>query len=447
MKLLSPAIIVSPPGRESLNHLKTLRETIASTNYIGLYGITLSEGEGVFVKDVDGNTYLDCLSGASVNIIGYKTSTAAYDYYEETTKIQHTCFTYSPNSKAIELAELLLSITPGDNTRRVIFGLSGSDVNDAMIKIIRTKKKDKKIIFFIDSYHGTTGLSQQISQFKNYNNTLYSGTNEFIGINYPKNEIAELDTLIFIKKLFIGGEVGGIIFEPIQGDAGVHILSDSFVQSLYSLTRTYNIIFAVDEVQSGMGRTGKWWAIDHAEVEPDILVVGKSLGGGYAPISAVIAKDNLMSELFPGQHILTLAGHPPSCAASISIINYIQNNALIKNAKNIGNYLYNQLHEQVGKFSFIKRIRGKGLMIGIQFDVYFDKLIVKKVAFRCVEKGVYFGYYGIENDVLRIEPPLIINKENVDFILKTILEVCQEIKNKTMPFRIESKVLKYAIGL
>ncbi|MBD0403762.1 aspartate aminotransferase family protein [Flammeovirga sp. EKP202] len=447
MESTSHSVMMYPPGNQSLHYLSKLKNIIAATNYMGLYGITLKTATGNTIIDVDGNHYLDCLTGASVNIIGYDYKQPAYEYLEQSLKIQHTCFTYSPHPKVIEFSELLLSITPGGEDRRVILGLSGSDANDAAIKVIRSKRPQKKILHFVNSYHGTTGFSQQVSHFKDFNDNLYSESNEYIGLRYPKNQNQEKDTLATIEKLFISHEIGAVILEPIQGDAGIFVLSDFFIKSLYDLTRQYNVIFSVDEVQSGMGRTGKWWAIDHFNIVPDIMVVGKSLGGGYAPLSAAIIKHDLLDEMVPGQHVLTLAGHPPTCAASMAVIHHILKQNLIESAIMKGEAILEHLTWQLQKYPFIKEIRGKGLMIGIELDVSKDELITKKMAFRCVELGLYVGYYGEANNVIRIQPPLTISNHEVSFLLSTIEQVCLEYNEGKFPDRINQKVKSFSIGL
>ncbi|NME69197.1 class-III pyridoxal-phosphate-dependent aminotransferase [Flammeovirga aprica] len=447
MNLTSHSVMTTPPGRQSLYYLSKLKNIIATTNFMGLYGITLKTAKLNTITDIDGNHYLDCLTGASVNIIGYDNNEAAYAYYEQCLEIQHSCFTYSPHSKVIEFAELLLSITPGGNNRKVILGLSGSDANDAAIKVIRSQKPNKKILYFVNSYHGTTGFSQQVSNFKNFNDNLYNFSEDYIGLRYPKNEFQEQNTLAVISKLFITGEIGAVILEPIQGDAGILLLSDHFLKSLFQLTRKYNVIFSIDEVQTGMGRTGKWWAIEHYNIVPDIMVVGKSLGGGYAPVAATIIKADFEDQMIPGQHVLTLAGHPPSCAASIEVIRYIMNKNLIQNASECGERIRKQLQFKLQHYDFVKEVRGKGLMIGIEIDVEKDELLAKKIAFRCVEMGVYVGYYGELNNVIRVEPPLTLTNEETAIIVDTLHQVCEEYKLYRFPERINQKVKEFAIGL
>jgi len=264
-------IKVSPPGPNSLAMLEQMKTAIGRTNYAGLYGITLSEGTGAYITDVDGNSYLDCLSAASSNVLGYSHNDIAKSYYYEATTLQNSCLPYSPNMKAIELANKLIDIVPGEYSKRVLLGLSGSDSCGGAIEAMRKYTGKYGIIKFNNAYHGSTGLSQQASGFRALNEGIYPESPYFINLDFPTSEKRADIVLKQIKNNLASENVGGIIAEAIQGDAGVRISYNGFFQKLSEFLSKYKALLIVDEVQSGMGRTGKWWAVEHEGIIPDIL--------------------------------------------------------------------------------------------------------------------------------------------------------------------------------
>jgi 4-aminobutyrate aminotransferase len=209
-------IKTSPPGPKSIEMLERMQKVIGRTNYSGLYGITLYKGNGSYISDVDGNTYLDCLTAASSNILGYSYDDVAKVYYNEAIKLQNSCLPYSPNIKAIELAEMLINLTPGNYPKKVLLGLSGSDSCEGAIEAMRKYTGKKGLIKFSNAYHGSTGLSQQASGFRTLNNGIYPISEDFINIDYPVTEDQCEKALKEIKNHLNSGKIGGLIIEPIQ---------------------------------------------------------------------------------------------------------------------------------------------------------------------------------------------------------------------------------------
>lgn len=439
---------VSPPGPKSREFLERMKKLIGRSNYIGLYGIAIAAGEGAYIVDLDGNVYLDCLAAASCNVLGYSHKEVAQEYYQVAKTLQNSCFVYSPNPQAVELAEHLVRITPGNYAKKVLLGLSGSDSCDGAIEAMRKSTHKLALIKFRNDYHGSTGLSQPASGFRRLNLGIYPPSHNFISVNYPVTLQQRDETLREIEHILAQGKVGAVMAEPIQGDAGILVPYPGFFSSLREILDDYQALLIVDEVQSGMGRTGKWWAIEHENVVPDLLITAKGLSAGYAPISALIGREEIIDALTPAQHLFTYTGHPPSAAAASKVIQIIEQQDIIANAAQVGVRFLEGLKNVRAKFpQVISDVRGKGLMIGVEIDISRDKLAGKVFATRCVEKGVYVGYFGVEQNVIRIEPPLILTEAEANIVVDTIYEVAEEMHQQCVPASTIEKVHQYAIGL
>ena len=442
------SVPVFPPGPKSLAVLDTLGAAIGRANYTGLYGIVLSSGSGAQLTDADGNTYLDCLACASSTSLGYGQEFLVDAYASTARVLQQSCFTYSPNEPAIALAELLITLMPGNFDKRVMIGLSGSDASGGAIKAVRKFTRLQGIIHFKNDYHGSTGISQQASDFGTLDDGLYAFHPEYIEVDFPRTQAEAVIAEIKIAALLATGRVGGLICEAIQGDAGVVVPPAGFLATLRQLTSQYGALLVCDEVQSGMGRTGKWWAYQHDGIVPDLMVTAKGITAGYAPLSAVIGRADVLNSLAPGQHIFTYGGHPPSAAVALATLNYITAQGLVDHAGQLGEALIAALTAVAARYPAIMlEVRGKGLMIGIQIDISSDPLAGKIFASRCVELGVYVGFFGVNGDVVRIEPPLIIQQADADLIVQTVGQVAAEMAAGTIPPQTVENVKKYSIGV
>jgi 4-aminobutyrate aminotransferase-like enzyme len=442
------SVQVSPPGPKSRELLARMKKVIGRSNYFGLYGITLVGGKGAYVIDIDGNVYLDCLAAASCNLLGYNYHQVADAYYQVALTLQNSCFPYSPNPQAVELAEHLIRITPGGSSKKVLLGLSGSDACDGAIQAMRKYTQKFALIKFKNDYHGSTGFSQAASGFRTLNVGIFPKSPNFITMNYPVTRQQRDRVLEKIERTLMKGRVGGVMAESIQGDAGIHVPYPGFFSRLRELLDRYNGLLIIDEVQSGMGRTGKWWAIEHEDVVPDLLVTAKGLSAGYAPISALVGREEVIDALAPAQHLFTYTGHPPSAAVASKVIQLIEENNLIANAAQVGARMLAGLKQVKDAFpQVVTEVRGRGLMIGVEINIFNNQWASKLFATRCVEKGVYLGYFGVNQEVLRIEPPLILSDEEAALVIKTIYEVAEEMSSNQIPQTTMDKVHQYAIGL
>ncbi len=439
---------VSPPGPKSLELLKRVKESVGKTNYTGLYSIALARGSLARVVDLDGNCYVDCLAAASSNVLGYNYNEVAKAYYDVAVKMQNTAFGYSPNVETVELSEKLIQITPGDFPKKVLTGCSGSDACGGAIEAMRRFTGKMGLIAFNHAYHGSTGLSQQASGFSQVNAGIYPASEDFVKMDFPTTAELKDSVLDQIETVLKKGKVGGVIIEPIQGDGGIVVPYPGFIPALRELCDKYKVLLIDDEVQSGMGRTGKWFAIEHENVVPDLIAMGKGLSGGYAPISAVIGRKEVLDVMTPAQQIFTYTGHGPSAAAALEVINTIERDNIMENAARMGGMLKKAFTVTAGSFPNkpIKQVTGRGLMIGIEVDISKDPLASKIFAFRCIEKGVYFGYFGPGQRVVRVEPPLAISSYEVEKVIGTVHQVNREMATGEIPKETVEKVKMYAQG-
>lgn len=437
-----------PPGPKSQETLQRLLGNIGRANYTGLYGIALAHGDGIEVTDADGNTYLDFLAAASSCSVGYGRREVIDAYADAALEIQQTCLTYSPNDHASLLAERLRSLVPAQPDTRVLLGLSGSDSSGGAIKALRRFTDNMAVVHFKNDYHGSTGLSQAASDFGNLDEGLYRNGPNFIEVPFPKTPDESRQVLDQIDDILAKRQAGGVIGEAIQGDAGVQVPPEGFLTSLRDVTRHNDALLILDEVQSGMGRTGRWWAHEHEGIVPDLLVTAKGLGGGYAPISAVVGRADVLDSLDPGQHIFTYGGHPPSCAVACAVIDYIESHNLIDNASEIGSFLLQSLEAVKEEFPDIfVEVRGRGLMIGVEIDVSVSSIAGKVFATRCAELGAYVGFFGVAAQVVRVEPPLVISQAQAQRLVDIVIHVAHEFRNGTVPTQTYDNVKRYSIGI
>ena len=441
-------VIVSPPGPKSLALIEDVKKYMARSNYTGLYGIGLKGGEGVYIEDMDGNVYIDCLTSASSTILGYSHDEVAKVYYDASIRIQQTAFGYSPNPETVTLAKKVMAIAPGNFEKKVLLGLSGSDSICGAIEAARKYTGKMGIISFNLAYHGSTGLSQEASGFRALNEGIYDLNDpDFIKVKFPvTSEDGEI-VLRNIESILSLGKTAAVIVEVIQGDGGTIFTPTDFFPRLREMLTYYKVLLIDDEVQSGMGRTGKWCAIDHEGVVPDITVFGKGLASGYAPVSAIVGRQDVLDSMVPATHIFTFTGHGPSVSAASKVLDIVVEENLIVNAANVGAHLLKGLKEAEAKYpDVIVEARGRGLMIGIEINLSQNILASKVFAYRCLEKGIYFGYIGDKQRVIRVLPPIILSQNEADEIIRVVHETSEEMHSNRIPKETLDKVNKFALG-
>ena len=435
------------PGPKSQDLVTRAMDVIAKAQYAGLFGIAVTAGQDAYITDADGNTYLDFLAGASAVSVGYGRQDVIDVYAKTALKIQHSCFPYSPNEEAIQFANKLIQVTPGNFEKRVLFGMTGSDGVDAAIKIARRYTRRPRVISFRGGYHGSTGFSLSANGFEGLQKGLFI-RDDFVMIDFPRTNAEAEIALDRIEELLKQGDVAALITECIQGDGGNVVPPPDFHKQAAELVHRYGSVHIVDEVQSGVGRSGAWWECQTYDLTPDILCCGKAITSGYLPMSACIARAEMAQTLDKAQHLFTYSGHPPSAAVAKKVFEIIEEENLIQNARERGEQMRAGLQKLVDQYPFAKEVRGRGLHMG--FEVFDDRTNMPLgglFAFRCVEKGLYPGYFGSKNEVMRLHPPLIIDADEMQFAIEQISAVCEEWDKGTFPKETIQSYRKYGVGL
>jgi 4-aminobutyrate aminotransferase len=432
-----PHLVTELPGPKA-KQLVDRDHAVVSPSYTRDYPLVAKTGRGAMIEDVDGNTFLDFAAGIAVCATGHCHPEVVAAIQKQASELIHMSGTdfYYPN--LVELAEKLAAIAPGKEPKRVYFGNSGAEAIEAAIKLVKYHTKRDKLIGFHGAFHGRTmgALSLTASrsiQRKGFG-TLLSGVfhmpfpDTYRGTYGVRPECASADCLSYLEnELFRRrvdpDEVAGIFIEPIQGEGGYLPAPADFLQGLQRICRKHGILLVADEVQSGMGRTGKWWASDHAGIEPDIICTAKGIASGM-PLSAIIARADVMNWV-PGAHASTFGGNPVCIAASIATLGLIENQYMA-NAARMGDYIMKRTADWREKHKIVGEVRGKGLMIGIEF-VRDQKTKEKANDLRnkLVQMAFHKGLLvlGSGDTTLRLCPPLLIDEAQADFALNT-LEAC-----------------------
>jgi len=405
-------------------------KVIATGARVPYYPLVIKRGHGAILEDVDGNEYIDMLSSAGATNTGHSHPKVVKAITDQAQEFIHYTPAYMYHEPLVKLAEQLIEITPGKFNKKIMFGLTGSDANDGMMKIARAYTGRTKIISFVGAYHGSTYGSISISALSlNMRRKIGPLVPDIYHINYPdcyrcrcgkKVESCNLECLNELEEKFTSyippEEVAVIIMEPIAGDGGIVIPPVKYTKKLYEICKKYGILFAVDEVQQGFGRTGKWFAIEHFGVDPDIIVMGKSIASGM-PMSAIVAREDIMESVGPPAHLFTTIGNPICCQASLATIEVIKEEELLKASEEKGQYLKDKFNKLKEKYEMIGDVRGLGLSIGV--DLVKDretkeryKEACAKICYRCWEKGLLLTFFA--NNVLRVQPPLVITIEEID---------------------------------
>src|SRR5271163_2126293 len=437
-----PHLITELPGPKA-KKLVDRDHHVVSPSYTRDYPLVAKRGRGVIVEDVDGNTFLDFAAGIAVVSTGHCHPEVVAAIQKQASELIHMSGTDFYYPGLVELAEKLASIAPGKEAKRVYFGNSGAEAIEAAIKLAKFHTKRDKLIAFQGSFHGRTmgALSLTASravQRKGFG-TLLSGVfhmpypDTYRGTYGIRPENASADCLSYLEnELFRRrvdpDEVAGIFIEPIQGEGGYLPAPAEFLQGLEKICRKHGILLVADEVQSGMGRTGKWWAVDHSGVEPDIICAAKGIASGM-PLGAMIARASVMNWK-PGAHASTFGGNPVCIAAALATIKLLEN-GYMENARKIGAYILERTSEWTKDFQIVGDVRGKGLMIGI--EIVRDQKTKERapdLRNRLVQMAFHKGLLilGSGDTTLRFCPPLIIDEEQAEFAVRTVDACITEIE-------------------
>jgi len=417
--------------------------SVVSPSYTRCYPLVMERGFGAMVEDVDGNIFLDCAAGIAVNATGHSHPEVVKAITEQANRFLHmsgTDFYYEPQ---VRLAEDLAAVTPIDGGVRSFFGNSGTEAIEACVKLARYTTKRDNIIAFLGGFHGRTlgALSLTASKaiqrrgfgpmMPGVYHTPYPDCYRCpVGMSSSNCAAECLDYLehqIFVH-LVSPDEVAAIVIEPIQGEGGYVVPPDQFVQRLREITKTNGILLVADEVQSGMGRTGKMFAVEHAGVRPDMIAIAKGIASGL-PLGVAAARKDLMAWP-PGAHASTFGGNPVSCAAAIVTLRLLKER-LIANAAEVGAHLMGGLKALMPKHPLIGEVRGRGLMIGV--ELVRDRQTKERapeereaVVAAAFARGLLL--LGAGKNAIRFSPPLVLTREQADTAIRIFDEALTEVE-------------------
>jgi 4-aminobutyrate aminotransferase len=418
-------------------------ERVVSPSYTRGYPLVMAGGQGAVVEDVDGNRFLDCAAGIAVNATGHahpEVVRAIVDQAQRYLHMSGTDFYYEPQ---VRLAEEMAAIAPMKGATRSFFGNSGTEAVEASLKLAKWYTKRHNVIAFLGSFHGRTMGSLSLTSSKTLQRKgfgpMVPGVYHAPYANCYRCPIgatpdacgAECVSYItdqILVHLVSPDEVAAIVVEPIQGEGGYVVPPPVFIERLRALATQYGMMLVADEVQSGMGRTGKMFAIEHFGVEPDIVAVAKGIASGM-PLGVCTARAEVMSWP-PGAHASTFGGNPVSCAAAIATIGLLRRE-LVKNAADVGAVLFDGLRTLAEKHPLIGDVRGKGLMIGIECvrDRTTKERAVEEreeVVMAAFRRGLLV--LGAGKNTIRLSPPLVLTKAQAATAIGILDEAFTEVE-------------------
>jgi 4-aminobutyrate aminotransferase len=432
-----------PPGPKAK---KVVSETkrLLSPSIARNYPLVIESAHDCVVKDVDGNQYIDFNSGIAVLNVGSTNDSVVRAAQGQLSKFTHYSYTDFYYEDIEELADRLSAIYPGDKkkTRQVFYGNSGAEANEAAMKLARYHTKRTRFIAYTSSFHGRTLGTVSLTASKPVQVKGFSPLLPMVEhvpypycyrcplrLEYPECGFACIDYIQeqYFDKFVPPEEVAAFFVESIQGEGGYVVPPPDYFTELFKRFRKYGILFVADEVQSGMGRTGKWFGIEHFGVTPDMITLAKALSGGL-PIGALIADASLMT-WEPGSHASTFGGNPVSAAAALAVIDFIERNKLMENARKQGDYIRSVFEEWKEKYEIIGDVRGKGLMVGVEIvrdkkSKAFAPELTEAIVSKTWKNGVLLITCG--RSTLRIAPPLIITRDLIDEALPVIERAIKE---------------------
>jgi len=438
----APDIKTALPGPKAKAIIEKDNQFV-SPSYTRDYPFVIARGEGAVVEDVDGNRFLDCAAGIAVNSTGVSHPDVVKAITDQAQKFIHmsgTDFYYEPQ---VRLAEELASIVPIDGPVRTFFANSGTEATEAAIKMTRYHTKRQGIIAFFGAFHGRSMGSLSLTASKAIQRrgfapflpgVYHAPYPDPYRFNGSADACAEASLAWIRDQLFVHlispDEVAAIVVEPVQGEGGYIVPPKAFLQGLRELTSQHGIALVCDEVQSGMGRTGKMFAAEHFDLKADIVNIAKGIASGL-PLGITCARAEMMSWP-PGAHASTFGGNPVSCAAANATIKLLKDQ-LIANAAAVGAHLMDGLRALQPKHPLIGDIRGLGLMIGIELvkdrqtkeRAVDERNALVQAMFR---RGVLV--LGAGRNALRLAPPLVLSKDQADNVLKALDESLGEVAKK-----------------
>jgi 4-aminobutyrate aminotransferase len=417
---------IGPKALDVINRDKS----ILATSYNREYPLVVDRALGSEVWDVDGRRFIDFMAGVCVLNVGHRHPRVVEALHKQAEKFWHICLHDFYYPEAVELAEMLAKTAPMSGASRYYFGNSGTEAVEAAAKLAMYKTGRTRFIAFLGAFHGRTLGSLSFTASKAVQSERYQPAVKVFhlpfadpyrpvfagrpGEDYGDTLLNYVEEELFRTKLS-PEDVAGVLVEPIQGEGGYVVPAPRFFPRLRELCDRHGILLIVDEVQSGVGRTGRWWSIEHENVEPDIVCFAKGIASGL-PLGGIIARDEVMAWQ-PGAHGSTFGGNPLALATAIATLEVIREEGLMARAQSLGDYIQSRLADMQSRHPSIGDVRGRGLMIGVEFVK--DRSSKKRagklrhdIVQRCFEHGLLLLPCG--PNAIRITPPLNIPRELVD---------------------------------
>ena len=370
----------------------------------GRQKIVIVEGKGAVVKDINGREYIDCVAGIAVNGVGHCHPLVVKAICEQAKRLIHTSNLYYTEPQ-VELAAKLTEIT---GMSKVFFCNSGAESVEAALKLAFKITGKRKFVAAKGGFHGRTLGALSVTHSKRgIFEPLLLKTVDFV----PYGDALALRNAI-------DEDTAAVILEPIQGEGGVVVPPEGYLREVREICDEKGVIFILDEIQTGFGRTGKWFCKEHEGIQPDILTVAKSLGGGF-PIGAMLSLD---AEFQRGEHASTFGGNPLACAAALAALNAIESENLVQRAAELGSYFLSRAKKELETLPAVKEVRGRGLMLGVELSECCEGC--ESVVERACERGVLLNCTA--GRVIRLVPPLVIQKSQLDTAFSVLKEILEE---------------------
>ena len=437
---IGPKIKTALPGPNAKRVLAGDEQYI-SPSYTRSYPLVAKSGRGIVVTDVDGNEFFDFSAGIAVTSTGHCHPEVVAAIQRQAGELIHMSGTDFYYENMVQLASRLSKIAPMKGPHRIYYGNSGAEAVECALKLARYHTKRQNAIAFFGAFHGRTmgalSLTASKPQQRRRFAPLMPGVTH---VRYPdvyrgsvggqkEAEQFALSCARFIEeKLFKTTlppeEVAAIFVEPVQGEGGYVVAPNNFMQELRRICDRHGILLVVDEVQSGVGRTGKWWPVEHTGVEPDIVCIAKGIASGM-PLGVTVSRAEVM-DWVPGSHASTFGGNPVAIAAALATLDVIEKEHLLENSTKVGNHILARMADWPSRLKLVGDVRGRGLMIGV--DIVKDKATKEygaaerdRIVEMAFEKGILF--LGCGPSTIRLCPPLVVTKEESD-VAVDVLEEC-----------------------
>ena len=416
------------PGPKSQEIAKKREKYIAKPMGSSLSPCYISHGEGALVTDVDGNQFIDLTGGWGCLAVGHCHKKVVAAIKDQVEKYLHTDFTAIPYEPLVELAEKLVKLVPGDTPKSAAFFNSGAEAVENAIKIARAYTGRPAVIVFENAFHGRTLLTMTMThkampykyKFGPFASDIYRLP--FPTPYHPTIKITDFEKILV--NTVTPESVAAIVVEPIQGEGGFNVPQEGFLEYLRELTKKYGMLFIADEIQSGIGRTGKFFAIENWGIEPDLICLAKSLAAGL-PLSAVIAKKEITNPLPGGCIGGTYVGNPVACRAALEVIKIIEEEKLLDRALKIGERLKERFLKMKGKYSIVGDVHGIGAMMAVELVKNRETKEpatqeTAQIVQECLKNGVFVPTAGINKNLLRMLVSLEITDEQLDEALDVL---------------------------